>query len=71
MQCNIDNRGRRVRFAAGVIAIAAAAFVLIFASGDWWAWVVAAGLVLGGAFSIFEARKGWCAMRAMGLRTPW
>lgn len=71
MQCNIDNRGRRVRLAAGVVAIAAAAFVLILAPGGWFAWVVAVGLVLGGAFSIFEARKGWCAMRAMGLRTPW
>jgi len=26
--------------------------------------------VLGGAFAIFEARAGWCALRAMGIKTP-
>ena len=24
----------------------------------------------GGAFAVFEARAGWCAVRAMGFRTP-
>jgi len=26
--------------------------------------------VLSGAVALFEARKGWCAVRAMGIRTP-
>ena len=24
-----------------------------------------------GAFAIFESRAGWCALRALGIKTPW
>jgi hypothetical protein len=30
----------------------------------------AGAAMLGGAFAIFEARAGWCALRAMGIKTP-
>lgn len=33
-------------------------------------WLTVAGLTLGGAFAIYEARAGWCVVRAMGIRTP-
>jgi hypothetical protein len=33
------------------------------------AWLVSAGVLGAGAFSVFEARAGWCALRAMGFRT--
>jgi hypothetical protein len=33
------------------------------------AWIVAGVCVLMGAFAIFEARAGWCVMRAMGFKT--
>ena len=29
-----------------------------------------AGSTFGGAFAIFEARKGWCIVRAIGIKTP-
>jgi len=32
-------------------------------------WGVAIALLVGGGFTIFEARAGWCAMRAMGFKT--
>jgi DNA gyrase/topoisomerase IV subunit B len=36
-------------------------------TGTWW-WL--AGALAGmGAFVVFEARSGWCAVRAMGFRT--
>jgi hypothetical protein len=73
MQCNIDARGKRVRFVGGIVTVAIG-LVLVFA----WAlpaqtlpaWAVTAGVILAGGFTIFEARAGWCALRAMGLKTP-
>lgn len=74
MQCNIDARGKRGRLLSGLASLAAAAVVaalirLKVIPGGWmWAAVTcAAGC---GAFGLFEARHGWCAMRAMGFRTP-
>lgn len=34
------------------------------------AWVVTASCAAAGIFGLYEARKGWCAVRAMGFRTP-
>lgn len=31
--------------------------------------ITGAFLVLAGVFQIFESRKGWCALRAMGIKT--
>lgn len=28
------------------------------------------GSILGGAFAMWEARAGWCVVRAIGIRTP-
>ena len=33
-------------------------------------WYAVAGAMVGGAFAIFEARAGWCVVRALGIRTP-
>jgi hypothetical protein len=33
-------------------------------------WVVGGLLVAGGLFAWFEARRGWCAVRALGFKTP-
>ena len=52
--------------AAVVLALLAGLAVL---SGWWW-WLAAGVLGLFGAVGIFEGRKGWCAVRAMGFRTP-
>jgi hypothetical protein len=73
MECNIDARGRAVRFTGGLIIVLAAAVLAMLrplgvAAGDWW-WVVIGGLALFGGFGICEARAGWCAVRAMGVKT--
>jgi len=33
-------------------------------------WYAVAAAVAGGAFAIYEARAGWCVVRAMGFKTP-
>ena len=74
MQCNIDRTGRRVRFAWGIL-------MLILAAGTaalgWmeivpaaWAWGGGLLFTALGIFGLYEARKGWCAVRAMGIKTP-
>ena len=73
MQCNIDARGKAVRLVWGLILLVAGV-ALLFAwarpSGSAWAWVVTVLCLAGGAFAIFEARAGWCVVRAMGFKTP-
>jgi hypothetical protein len=72
MRCNLDAKGRAVRLVAGVLMVLIAALlgVLIVVgslAGSWW-WVAS---FLGGvgSFVVFEARSGWCVVRAIGFRT--
>jgi hypothetical protein len=72
LACNIDHTGRAVRYRIG------AALVLLGVVAWWVAslssdgvvpWLVAGPVVAGGLFSLFEARRGWCAARALGFKT--
>ncbi|MEO1236553.1 MAG: hypothetical protein AAFX76_07175 [Planctomycetota bacterium] len=73
MQCNIDARGKAIRLIGGLAHLGLAGLlVLLWALGvlgGLWLWVALAA-ALGGGFMVFEARAGWCAVRAMGLKTP-
>ena len=73
MRCNIDRRGRWLRAVGGGAC-------LLLAGAWWWtrrssepgAWIAwAVVLAALGAFQLFEAVKGWCVLRALGIRTPW
>jgi hypothetical protein len=73
LQCNIDNRGKLARFLYGlVLLIIGVALACLWAHlcGSVVRWIIAIGCMLGGAFALFEARAGWCIVRAMGWRTP-
>ena len=72
-ECNIDQRGIRFRRRLGNILlgigfIIGVSFFLIDINQSY-LWLLPAGLIAGGAFSLFEARMGWCAARALGIRT--
>ena len=71
-ECNIDSRGKAFRLRIGIIALAIGIVMLgIVISGILdikYAWVVPIGIISGGLFSIFEARMGWCVVRALGFR---
>ena len=73
MTCNIDAKGKRLRLIGGITTLIAGVVLLItwttHAAGAF-PWIVSIVLILGGAFMIFEARAGWCAIRAMGFKTP-
>lgn len=74
MQCNIDARGKAVRLVFGLIGLLASAFAAALAIAGVTpleiGLVIALILAMGGAFGVFEGWKGWCALRAMGFRTP-
>ena len=60
---NIDRTGRIVRAAGGVALIIAG--VLLSGRSGWVCFL----LVAGGAFALYEAARGWCLMRACGIKT--
>lgn len=74
MQCNIDSRGKAVRMMWGILCVALSAvtacLIWLGTIGGSWAWIAAGGLLASGLFGIYESRKGWCAVRAMGFKTP-
>jgi hypothetical protein len=73
MECNIDARGKAFRLMIGLCTLAAAAVIAVVTGLGLlpaWCWWLAGGAAAGGGFAVFEGWKGWCAARAMGLRTP-
>ena len=60
---NISSRGRIFRGVCGLVIIAGAIVV-----SQWSLWPAAA-LAVAGGFVVFEAVRGWCVMRACGIKT--
>ena len=60
---NLERTGRIVRGIGAVILLAAGGIAVFHV---WWA---GAGLMACGAFVLFEALRGWCLMRACGIKT--
>ena len=73
-ECNIDARGKAARMAGGLATLAGAAGLAALLALDVvtvpFGWYAVAAAVAGGAFAIYEARAGWCVVRAMGFKTP-
>jgi len=60
---NIDNKGRLVRGCLAMALFIGAGFG--FTVSAWLgAWLLAAGV-----FVLFESLRGWCAVRACGIKT--
>jgi hypothetical protein len=73
LTCNIDSRGKAARLIYGILLLAIGIALAVFwahASGSIVRWCVATSCVVGGSFAVFEARAGWCVVRAMGFKTP-
>jgi len=60
---NIDNKGRMLRATIALLLFIGAGFG--FAAALWLGLVLAAS----GVFVLFEALRGWCALRACGIKT--
>jgi hypothetical protein len=72
LTCNIDARGKRARLIYGLV-LTTVGLILLFAFAmpynSLWPWVITVFCLAGGAFAVFEARAGWCIVRAMGFKT--
>lgn len=62
---NIDRKGRALRGALALILFAAAGIAVFRAAGLWLIVILAAAAI----FTTFEALRGWCALRACGIKT--
>ena len=60
---NIGTKGRLVRGCGALALLASACFG--FALSVW----LGAVLLASGAFVLFESLRGWCALRACGIKT--
>jgi len=73
MICNIDAKGRRFRLMSGIacliIGLATAAMAIIFQYMTAPLVFTGVTVALCGGFQIFEGLKGWCVLRAMGIKT--
>ena len=72
-ECNIDARGKAIRMKLGIRLIIIS---LILATQTYFeiipstlGWLATAASFGGGVFTIWEARMGWCVIRAMGFKT--
>ena len=63
--CNIDRDGRLLRFFAGCVLLLCAGLLYV----QEYIWWVPTLVVLAGIFVLFEAARGWCLLRALGLKT--
>ena len=73
LQCNIDARGKLARLIYGVVLVIIGLLLLVLwalPAGTFGPWAATVVCLLAGGFAIFEARAGWCVVRAMGFRTP-
>ena len=73
LECNIDARGKAVRMKLGIrmviISVILAALTYFEIIPTTLGWFATAAIFGGGAFTIWEARMGWCVLRATGFKT--
>lgn len=72
LACNIDQRGKRARLISGAIVVLCGGALIITGLIAKWKALLMAGIFLdvAGAFMIFEGTRGWCVLRAIGIKTP-
>ena len=63
---NIDRKGRVVRAFMALALIVGG--IVVYGQATWRQWTCG-GLMLSGAFVLFEAVRGWCFARACGVKT--
>src|SRR5579862_9529278 len=72
LTCNIDQRGKKARLRGGVVVDLCGAALIITGVLTKSMAILGVGIFLciTGSFMIFEGANGWCALRAMGIKTP-
>jgi hypothetical protein len=73
LTCNIGAAGKAFRLKIGIVFVSGGiilGLMMVFSvlSSPIF-WLLVTGSIFGGAFCMWEARAGWCVVRAMGIRT--
>ncbi len=72
--CNIGAKGKFLRLSLGLMSMLAGISLLTLSNLDFIVsdkiFILGIISILGGLFSIWEAREGWCVVRAIGIKTP-
>jgi hypothetical protein len=72
--CNIDSRGKLFRLIIGLLSVSGGIVLVSLFNYDvlisYTALTIGLMSILGGLFAIWEAREGWCVVRAIGIKTP-
>jgi len=71
--CNIDQRGKTLRIVSGAFLETIGLALGVMWYFGWtppWTIYPAAAIWVAGMFVVFEGVMGWCAVRAMGFKTP-
>jgi len=63
---NLPRSGRLIRGLISLVLLASAIALLVALPRLWW---LGAALLASAAFVGFEALRGWCALRACGIKT--
>ncbi len=61
---NIDTKGRVMRLAWGILCVGGG-----IAVGMKSGWLPGGVIIAAGVFSLFESLRGWCILRACGIKT--
>jgi hypothetical protein len=61
---NLDYRGRMARGVIGALCLIAG--IIVAGDVEWWIGLI---FVAAGLFALFEAIRGWCLVRACGIKT--
>ena len=71
LACNLDQRGRQVRLVAGAIVDTCGMVLCVAGTFTGKTALLIGGIVaiVAGGFMIFEGAVGWCALRALGVKT--
>jgi hypothetical protein len=71
LACNIDQRGRRARLISGAIVVLCGGALIVTGLIIRSKALLIVGIFLdvAGSFMIFEGARGWCALRAIGIKT--
>jgi len=73
LECNIGAAGKAARLRLGLLGVSGGVVLGILTAVGFLpslAWWGVLGSIAGGSFAIWEARAGWCVVRAMGFKTP-
>ncbi|MFL2963749.1 MAG: hypothetical protein ACJZ46_05890 [Candidatus Thalassarchaeaceae archaeon] len=72
--CNIDSRGKLFRLIIGLLSVSGGIVLVSLFNYDvlisYTALTIGLMSIMGGLFAIWEAREGWCVVRAIGIKTP-